>query len=93
MTQDRNNLTFGIAHNLVGFSQSSLRVKITEIRDGRVWCVTSDLSDAGCPLVLDQSQVEILERAERHENESDFASMYEVESYYDANGYCHIVSR
>jgi len=65
MTLDRNNPTFGIAHNLVGFSKSSLRVRITEIRDGLVWCVTADLTHAGCPLVLDQSQVEVCDTVSR----------------------------
>lgn len=45
------------ASNLIGFRASTLRVRVTERRDGYVWCVTADLLDAGTRLVLKDEQV------------------------------------
>ena len=50
---------YGIASNLRGFSRSTLRVCVTELRDGYAWVVTADLADAGTALVLDASQVRL----------------------------------
>lgn len=47
-----------LAHRLVGFQSSTLRVRIEEWRDGCAWIVTADLLDAGTSLVLDISKVE-----------------------------------
>jgi len=46
------------ATDLVGFRSTSLRVRVTERRDGYVWCVTADLLDAGTKLVLKEAQVQ-----------------------------------
>lgn len=50
--------TYAIAHNLIGFRSSSLRVKVTRQEPGYVWVITADLLDAGTKMVLDPSQVE-----------------------------------
>lgn len=47
------------AYGLVGFRSSSLRVRVVEQRDGYVWCVTASLLDAGTPLTLNASQIEM----------------------------------
>jgi hypothetical protein len=49
---------YAIAYGVIGFPKSSIRVKVTEDRDGYVWVRTADLMDAGTPLVLDRSQIE-----------------------------------
>jgi hypothetical protein len=41
-----------------GFPATTLRVRVTERRDGYVWCVTADLVDAGTRLVLADHQVQ-----------------------------------
>lgn len=46
------------ATGLVGFRSTTLRVRVTERRDGYVWCITADLLDAGCRLVLADAQVQ-----------------------------------
>jgi hypothetical protein len=40
-----------------GDAISTLRVRVTERRDGYVWCRTADIQHAGCPLVLRDEQV------------------------------------
>lgn len=57
--------THALAHNLIGFPCSTLRVMITRIDEasGNVWVRTADLLDAGTPLVLDIKQVESEEEA------------------------------
>lgn len=52
--------TYAIAHNLNGFSSSSLRVKVTRTDGENVWVVTADLLDAGTAMVLDASQIEYM---------------------------------
>ena len=49
--------TFALASGLIGFRSSTLRVRVTERRNGLVWCRTADLQDAGTPLVLRDDQV------------------------------------
>jgi len=53
---------YGIATDLKGFSSSTMRVRITDMRDGLVWCVTADIQHSGCRLVLKREQVEIIDR-------------------------------
>ena len=57
--------TYALAHNLIGFLSTTLRVKVTRIDEasGNVWVRTADLLDAGTPLVLDIKQVESEEEA------------------------------
>jgi hypothetical protein len=52
------------ASDLLGFGQfpTTLRVRVTERRDGHVWCVTADLRSAGVPLVLRDEQVQEVAR-------------------------------
>lgn len=50
--------SYFFAADLVGFRSSTLRVRVTERRDGYVWCVTADLLDAGTKLVLDEAKVQ-----------------------------------
>jgi hypothetical protein len=50
------------ATDLIGFRSSTLRVRVTERRDGHVWCRTADLLDAGTPLVLRDKQVQEVAR-------------------------------
>jgi hypothetical protein len=50
---------YGIAHNLRGFEYPSLRVRVERIDGDNIWVRTADLSDAGTPLTLDISQVEM----------------------------------
>lgn len=52
------NKTYALAHNLIGFKSSTLRVIVTREERGNVWVTTADLLDAGTQLVLDASQVE-----------------------------------
>lgn len=52
---------YALATGLRGFRSDTLRVRVTEARDGLVWVVTADLLDAGTFLVLNASQVEALE--------------------------------
>jgi hypothetical protein len=52
---------YGLAHGLIGFRSSTLRVRIERRESGYVWVRTADLLDAGTPLVLNSSQVEDLE--------------------------------
>lgn len=54
---------YALASGLVGFSSSTLRVRVTEIRDGYAWVVTADLLSAGVPLTLDASQIKRLDEA------------------------------
>ena len=49
---------YAIAHNLIGFASTTLRVKIDRIEGEYVWVTTADLLDAGTKLVLDAGQVE-----------------------------------
>jgi hypothetical protein len=55
--------SYYFATDLVGFRSAAgvpattLRVRVTERRDGYVWCRTADLLDAGTPLVLADRQV------------------------------------
>lgn len=49
--------THWFAKDLVGFPSTTLRVRVTERRDGYVWCRTADLQSAGVPLVLNAAQV------------------------------------
>lgn len=49
---------YAIASGLIGFRNSALRVRVTDIRNGYAWVVTADLLDAGTKLVLLESQVE-----------------------------------
>jgi len=46
-----------VAHNLVGFSSSSLRVIVTRQQGDYCWVTTADLQDVGTKLVLDRFQV------------------------------------
>jgi len=55
-------MSYFFATGLVGFRSSTLRVRVTERRDGYVWCVTADLLDAGCRLVLRDEQVQEVAR-------------------------------
>ena len=48
---------YAVASGLRGFRSSTLRVRVTDRRDGLVWVRTADLLDAGTPLVLDEAQV------------------------------------
>lgn len=48
---------YALAQGLLGFSRSSLRVRVTRRELGYVWVVTADLCDAGTALVLDDHQV------------------------------------
>lgn len=50
------------ATDLVGFRSTTLRVRVTERRDGHVWCRTADLLDAGTALVLRDAQVQEVAR-------------------------------
>lgn len=70
MTTNLTPNSYAIARNLRGFKASSLRVKITRSEGAYVWVVTADLLDAGTPLVLDASQIEILvsETVTSHKN-------------------------
>lgn len=52
---------YALAHGLIGFASDTLRVKVTERRNGYVWVITADLLDAGCPLTLNENQVEFIE--------------------------------
>ena len=51
-------MSYGIARGLVGFSSSSLRVRIERTEGSYAWVRTADIADAGTPLVLDASQIE-----------------------------------
>ena len=57
------NLTgsYVLAHNLVGFSNTTLRCMVTDHRLGYVWVRTADLLDSCTPLTLSETQVEPLE--------------------------------
>lgn len=55
-------MSYFFATGLVGFRSTTLRVRVTERRDGYVWCVTADLLDAGCRLVLRDDQVQEVAR-------------------------------
>lgn len=48
---------YALASGMVGFRSSTLRVRVTDRRDGCVWVITADLLDAGTRLVLNPSQV------------------------------------
>ena len=50
------------ATDLRGFRSTSLRVRVTDRRDGYAWVVTVDLLDAGTPLVLADRQVQEVAR-------------------------------
>lgn len=50
------------ATDLVGFRSTTLRVRVTERRDGHVWVITADLLDAGTKLVLADRQVQEVAR-------------------------------
>ena len=54
---------YALASRLVGFTSTTLRVRVVEIRDGYAWVVTADLASAGVPLTLDADQVEPLDAA------------------------------
>ena len=49
---------YAIARNLVGFSSSSLRVKVNQVEGTYARVTTADLRDAGTRLVLDVAQIE-----------------------------------
>ena len=49
---------YALAHNLIGFPCSTLRVKVTRLEGEYVWVTTADLLSAGVPLTLDVKQVE-----------------------------------
>jgi|GEM_PF-3994485 len=51
---------YALASNLIGFSSSTLRVKVTRTDRHYAWVMTADLQDAGTWLVLDISQVKFL---------------------------------
>jgi hypothetical protein len=52
-------MQYAVAHRLIGFRSSSLRVRIVEqLSNGDFNVVTADLLDAGTPLTLSASQVE-----------------------------------
>lgn len=55
--------TYALAHRLVGFRSTTLRVRVLERRAGYAWVITADLLDAGTRLVLDEAQVEEGEEA------------------------------
>jgi hypothetical protein len=50
-------MPYFFATSLIGFRSATLRVRVTERRDGYVWCRTADLLDAGTPLVLRDEQI------------------------------------
>jgi len=51
-------MPYFFATDLVGFRSTTLRVRVTERRDGYVWVRTADLLDAGTALVLRDDQVQ-----------------------------------
>lgn len=61
-------MTYFFATGLKGFRNSAnqpidtLRVRVTERRDGYVWCRTADMQHAGCALVLRDEQVQEVAR-------------------------------
>lgn len=55
------NKMYALAHGLRGFGSDTLRVRVEEVRDGHAWVVTADLSSAGVPLTLRESQIEWLD--------------------------------
>lgn len=48
---------YAVAHNLIGFKSSSLRVKVTRIDGDNYFVTTADLLDAGTRLVLAGDQI------------------------------------
>lgn len=51
---------YAIAYGLKGFGRrSSMRVRIERMDARYVWCRTACVADAGTPLVLDRSQIEL----------------------------------
>jgi hypothetical protein len=52
---------YALASGLVGFSSSTLRVRVTEVRDGYAWVRTADLLSAGVPLTLRADQISPIE--------------------------------
>lgn len=62
--------TYAIAHNLIGFRSTTLRVKIERIaNESNINVRTADLLDAGTPLTLDPV---------RHQLENEVAETYEM---------------
>lgn len=62
--------TYALATGLIGFSDSTLRVYIARIEgagvlstNAQVFVRTADLRDAGTPLVLDASQIKLIDEA------------------------------
>lgn len=52
------SFTHALAHDLIGFPTSTLRVRVLDSNELYVWVITADLLDAGTRLVLDQAQIE-----------------------------------
>ena len=52
------SFTHALAHDLIGFKTSTLRVRVLDSNELYVWVITADLLDAGTRLVLDQKQIE-----------------------------------
>jgi len=50
---------YAIAYGVVGFLSTSIRVRVIEQRDGYAWVVTASVLDAGTPLTLNSSQIEM----------------------------------
>jgi hypothetical protein len=48
---------YAVASGLVGFSLSSLRVRVVRVDSFYAWVVTADLADAGTPLTLNREQL------------------------------------
>jgi hypothetical protein len=59
-TKTMQSFTHALAHNLIGFKASTLRVRVLDSNETCVWVITADLLDAGTRLVLDQTQIEPL---------------------------------
>lgn len=52
-----------LAHGLRGFASDSLRVLVTEVRDGHAWVVTASLIDVGTKLTIREDQIEWIDDA------------------------------
>lgn len=51
---------YAMAYGLKGFGRSkTMRVRIERMDAQYVWCRTASVADAGTPLVLDRSQIEL----------------------------------
>lgn len=55
---NQTTTTYAIAHNLIGFKASTLRVIVTRREYGNAWITTADLLDAGTQLVVSETQIE-----------------------------------